>query len=158
MRGFDWRADYLKRDIVVVGAGRRHVVAEILRLIHCATAAHASGATGRTLAAAAQELHALRDDLGARALTGPVLGFPLPRGQAPFDIDLSPLLQILAAQLGLFAVYDDVMPLGGILVGAVASLEALAGCHRKIGDRLARGQVAHFGIASEIAEQNHFIY
>ena len=78
-----------ERDVVVLGERRgRHVLA----------APRSRPPRGASRAAAAQELHALRDDLGDVALVA-VLVVVLPGADRALDVDLAALLQVLAARL-----------------------------------------------------------
>src|SRR5690242_5458632 len=70
----------LEGNVIVVGPSRRHFHSEIVRLVHPGS----SRSRARTIAAAAEELHALRDNFRARPFAAAVLGFPLTRGKPSF--------------------------------------------------------------------------
>src|SRR5205823_3251139 len=95
--------------------------------------------------AAAEELHPLRDYLSAIALAAPVLGLVLASLQAALDIALPAFLEILPAELGLFAIDDYVMPVRPLLPGTLSVGVGIARGEREISHRLARGNVTHFG-------------
>src|SRR5258706_8145838 len=78
------------------------------------------GAAAHALARA-QHLHLVGDDF-RRVLVGPVLVLPLARLQAPFDVDLRALLQVLARDLGELAEERDAMPFRLLLHLAVLVL------------------------------------
>src|SRR5579875_539 len=99
--------DLLERDVVV---GRRREVGALLRARRHELVAAASGLA---VAAAAEELDAVGDDLDGLAL-GAVLCLPLAPAQLAVDPDRPALAQVLGAALGLVAEDGD-----GEVVGRV---------------------------------------
>ena len=81
-------------------------------------------AAAATLARAADQLHAVGDDLG-RVLLDAVLVGVLARLQAALDVDRAALLQVLAGDLRLASEEHDAMPLGALLLLAALVLPLL---------------------------------
>ena len=69
-----------------------------------------------------------------------------------------PFFQILLRDLSQLAPQNDAMPFGALLAFAGSVLERFIGRQREIGDGLAAGGVAGFGIAAESAYKNRFVY
>jgi hypothetical protein len=84
--------------------------------------------------AGAEHLHAVGHDLGG-VLVGAVLVLPLARLQAPLDVHLRALFQVLARDLGELPEEGDAVPLGLLLLLAVLVLPCLGGRDRHVGDR-----------------------
>ena len=76
---------------------------------------------------------------------------------AAFDIYLAAFFQILAGNFCQATEHTDIMPFGALLALPVAVFPVFAGGNRKIGHRVAAGQVAHFGVAPQVADKYHFI-
>ena len=94
-------------------------------------------------AAAAEQLHAVGDDLGRVALLA-FLVLPLARADAAFDVDRRALLQVFARDLGGLAEERDAMPLGVLLLLAALVLPRVGRGDADVGDRVAARQVARF--------------
>jgi hypothetical protein len=65
-------------------------------------------------------LDALGDDLGSIALAASVLGLIFARRDAPFDVNLPAFAEEPLARIGQPSKRDDPMPVGALLLGAVA--------------------------------------
>src|SRR4029079_2379874 len=121
-------------------------------------AAHAGAAATAAALTAAEHLEVLADDLGLVLLLAAVLVVPRARLDAPLDEDLLALGEVLAGDLGLLAVADDVVPLGLLLALTVAVLEPPAGGDAEVGHRLAGGQRADLGVAAQVADEDHLVH
>src|SRR4029077_6095236 len=97
-----------------------------------------------------------RDDLGRLALVA-FLVFPVARLDAPLDVDLAALAQVLAADLGEPRPGDDAVPLGAVLPVAVPVLEPLVGGDRERGDRLPALRIAELRGATYVAHDDDFV-
>src|SRR5882672_12253433 len=104
---------------------------------------------GGPLAAAAEHLHVLRDDLGGVTLL-PLLILPLPGLDATFDVDLAALGEVLAADLGELAEADHAVPLGGFLLRSALVRPALGGGHAQVRDRLPALGESHLRVRAEV--------
>src|SRR5581483_5919663 len=151
----------LERDVVVQVV---ELAAGLLRALRCARGgrllrlAHLLARAGVAHAlAAAEHLHAVGDDLGGGALL-PLLVLPLARAEAPFDVDLRALLQVLARDLREPAEEHHAVPLGALLLlAARLVLPRVGGRHRDVADRPALGVVAGLGVAAQIAHQDDLV-
>ena len=141
-----------------LGTARLVIVAARRRLIGPGRPARPP-ATVATAAVAApiEHLHFTRDHLGGVALLA-VLPLPGARLQAPFDIYLGALAQVLVADLRQAGEADHAVPIGAVapLVGG-AILPAVAGGDAEVGDRTLILGVADLGVAPQIADQNNFV-
>src|SRR5438445_1682486 len=155
------RAARLERNVVV------HVVELARRLLAGFALAGNSGFLGLVAALArariaralpaAEHLHAVGDDLGGGALL-PFLVLPLARAQGPFDIDLRPLLQVLARDLREPVEEHHAVPLGALLLlAARLVLPGVGGRDRDVGDRAPFRVVARLGVPPQIAYDNDLI-
>ena len=108
------------------------------------------------IARAADQLHAIGDDLG-RILFHAVLVGVLARLQAAFDVDRAALLQVFARDLGLASEQHDAVPLRALLLLAALVLPLLARRDVEVGDGFAAGGIARFRVAAEVAEQDHLV-
>ena len=109
-------------------------------------------------AAAPEELHVVRHDLGGVAVLA-VLVLPLPRPDAALDVDRRALLEVLARDLREARPEDDAVPLGLFLVlAALLVLPAEGRREADVGDRITVRHVAGFGVRAEVADQDHFVY
>src|SRR3546814_2194886 len=95
-------------------------------------------AAGRT----AKHLHFVGDDVGAVALY-PVLAGVLVGAQAAFDINLTPLLEVLTRNLGKAAEELHPMPFGAFLLLPLLVGPCLGGRHADGGDRRSSLAVLH---------------
>src|SRR5258706_537918 len=77
--------------------------------------AAAAGAGPFPARPAAEERHLVGDDLGHVALLAGGLVVPRARLQAPLDVDLPPLVEVLGAVLAGLAPNDDLVPFGAFL-------------------------------------------
>src|SRR5262249_5484243 len=109
------------------------------------------------VAAAAEHLEVVADDLGLVALLAAVAIFPGARLQASLDVHLLTLGEVLPGGLRLAPPHDDVVPLGLFLPVAVLVLPASAGGEREARDGLPVGGGADLGIAAQVADQDHFV-
>src|SRR5262249_57457948 len=101
--------------------------------------------------AAAEELDALRDDLGDVALVA-VLVVVLPGAHGALDEHLPALGEVLPAGLGLLPPHDHVVPLGALLALALVVGPDVAGRHREPPDRLTARREAYLRVAPDIAD------
>ena len=74
--------------------------------------------------------------------------------QTALDVNLAALLQIFAGNLSQSLPQHDVVPLGAVLPLAVFVFEAFVGGQRELRHGCAAGCEFHFGIFSQIADQN----
>src|SRR6266850_6108190 len=111
---------------------------------------------GRTIAAAAQHLDVLRDDLGREALL-PGLVLPLPGANPAFDEDLPALREVLADDLGLLPPHHDPVPLRGFLLLPALVGPALRGRDAQVRHGLPALGEAHLGVRAQIADQDHLV-
>src|SRR5439155_1291654 len=98
--------------------------------------------------AAAQELHALRDDLGDVAAVA-FLVVVLAGADCALDVDLPALGQVLAAGLRLLAPHHHVVPLGAFLALTLGVVPHLAGRERETRHRAAARRETHLRILPE---------
>src|SRR6266576_3275714 len=85
--------------------------------------------------------------------------FVVPRAglQAPFDVDLRALFQVLAGNLRHARPEHDVVPLGALLPLPRFVLVRLVGGERDLCDRGALRRVLHFRIFAQIADEDDFV-
>src|SRR5579884_398661 len=136
----------LERDVVV---GRSREVGALLRR----AGRHELVAAALAVAAAAEELDALGDDLDGLALRA-VLSLPLAPVEATVDRDRAALAQVLRAVLGLVAENRD--PEEVRLVDPVARLVSPPPVDRdaEIADGRAAGRVPQLGIPRQVPDQH----
>src|SRR5690242_10583244 len=141
----------LEGDVVV---GRGGEVGALLRRArgHELIAAAAAAEVPAAVAAAAQELDALGDDLDGLALRA-VLRLPLAPVEPAVDRDRASLAQVLRAALGLVA--EDRDPEVVRLVDPLARLVAPPSVDgdAEVADRSAAGRVAQLGVPRQVADQ-----
>src|SRR5207248_5480671 len=102
----------------------------------------ARGSRARPAAAAAEHLQIVADDLGRIALVS-LLILPLARVQAPLDVDLRALAQVLARDLREPPEERHAMPLGALLLLAGLLVpQAFARRHAPVRDRASGGHRA----------------
>src|SRR5581483_3057803 len=137
----------LERDVVV---GRRREVGALLRRPgrHELVAAEVA-----RLAATAEELDALGDDLDRLALAA-VLGLPLPPVEAAVDSDGAALREVLRAALRLVAEDGDAEVVG--LVDPLARLVAAPAVHRdaQAAHGSAARRVPQLGVARQVPDEH----
>src|SRR5882672_7226426 len=112
---------------------------------------------GCAFGAAAEHAKVVGDNFEAGALLA-FLVLPFAGLDAAFDEDERALLEILLRDLRLLAPDDDFVPLGALLLFAVAVFVGFVRGYGEIGDGLAAAGVARFGIASQTANENNFVY
>src|SRR5512139_430487 len=107
-------------------------------------------------AAPAQHLHAVAANFGGVFLDAFLVGV-LAGADRAFDVDLAALFQVLAAHFGGAPEEADSVPfcllyhLAGLVLVFVGSGDS------EVGDGLSARQVAHFGVAPQVADQNNFV-
>src|SRR5437868_13904763 len=117
----------------------------------------AHGSRARPAAATAEHLQIVADDLGRIAVVS-LLILPLARAQAPLDVDLRALAQVLARDLREPPEERHAMPLGALLLlAALLVAPAFAGRHAQVRDRGSGGHRAGLGIGPQVADENDFI-
>src|SRR5690606_23206957 len=153
----------LERYVVVgevvaeVGLGRRGRLAPLRFLPRRALAALATEAAAATaLAAPAEHLHLVGDDLGEELLDA-VLAGVLVVADLALDIDLRTLAQVLAGDLGQLAEEGHPVPLGVLLGVAVAVLAHRGGGQADLGDRHAALGVLGLGVVAQVADQDRLV-
>src|SRR5687768_2464896 len=114
-------------------------------------------AAATAAAAAAQHLHAVRDDLGG-VLVLAFLVLPLAGADAALDVDRRAFLEVLAGDLRELAEEGDAVPLGVLLRFSRLVLPLLGGRDADIGHRVAGRQIAGLRVPAEVADQYHFVY
>src|SRR5882672_3131742 len=129
-------------EVIAAGAGA------------CATT---GAGCGCAFGAAAEHSEVVGYDFEAGALLA-FLVLPLAGLDTAFDEDERALLEILLRDLRLLAPDDDFVPLGALLLFAVAVFVGFVRGYGEIGDGLAAAGVARFGIASQTANENNFVY
>src|SRR3954451_21828996 len=127
----------------IFARGRRRVV-------------RAAAALAAFLAATAEELHVVGDDLGDVALVA-FLVVVRAGLDATLDVDLAALREILGADLRALAPHDDAVPLGALLALSVLVVPALARREPQLADALPARRVPHVGISAEITDQNDLV-
>src|SRR2546421_5879596 len=143
----------LERDVVV--CGRRAEVGGLRRRRgrHELVAA----AAARVVAATAEELHRVGDDLDRLALRA-VLGLPLAPIEATVDTDRPALREIMRAALGLVSPDRDVevVRLVAPLAGGVVLLPRVDGDPELADGRPVRGR-PELGIAGQVADKDNTV-
>jgi hypothetical protein len=76
---------------------------------------------------------------------------------AAFDENQRTFFQILLGDFGLLAPDNNLVPLGALLAFAVAIFVGLVGGDGEIGDGLAAGSEAGFGVAAETTDEDDFV-
>src|SRR5690606_20425555 len=108
--------------------------------------------------AATQHLHLVGDDVGAVAVGAGVLVLPLAGLQTALDIHGPTLLEIFAGDFGQAVVEHDPVPLGFFAAFAGGLVFPLRGRgDGNVTDGGAVRAIAHFWVASQIADKNDFI-
>src|SRR5882672_8559300 len=122
-----------------------------------AAAARHAAAAAASAATAAEEHDLVALDLGGVALVA-VLIVPLTRLEAAFDVDLLALGQVLGQRFGDLPPEHHAMPLGFFLLLPRLVGPVLGGRHVEGRHGGASRCIAQLGIASEVADQNHFVH
>src|SRR5690606_34906717 len=104
-----------------------------------------------------EEADVVGDDLGGVALVA-VLVFPGARLDAPLDVGLAPLAQVLATQLAELSPGDDAVPLGALLLLPALVGPALARRQTELAHRVAARDVAQLGIGAEVSDQDDLVH
>src|SRR5881227_3441091 len=111
----------------------------------------------RPAGATAEHLQIVADDLGRIALVS-LLILPLARAQAPLDVDLRALAQVLARDLREPPEERHAMPLGALLLLAGLLVPpAFAGRHAQVRDRGSGGHRAGLGIGPQVSNDDDLI-
>src|SRR5690606_27626062 len=115
-------------------------------------------AAARTaLAAAAEHLHLVGDDVGGVALDA-VLAGVLVGTQRALDVDLAPLLEVFAGDLGQAAEELHPVPLGAFLhLPGLLVLPGFGGGHAERGDLAAALGVLDVGVVAEVADEDDLV-
>ncbi|TSE23023.1 hypothetical protein Taqua_01861 [Tepidimonas aquatica] len=112
---------------------------------------------GAAAFAAAQQLQLGGDDVHRVALDA-VLAGVLAVLQTAFHVDRAAFFQVLAGDLGQAVVEGDAVPLGVFDdFAGVAVFAPAGGGDADAGHRLAGGQVADFGVAATVADEDDFV-
>src|SRR5690606_7587438 len=119
----------------------------------------AAGAGGpvAALAAAAEHLHLVGDDLGDVALLA-VLAGELVVADRALDVDLAALAQVLAGDLAELAEQLDAVPFGALLDIALAVLAHAGGGQAERGHGHAALGVFHVGVIAQVAHQDDLVH
>src|SRR3954454_17310750 len=108
--------------------------------------------------ARAEHLHRIGHDLGAVAVLA-LLVLPLARADAPLDIDLRALLQVLARDFGQATEESNAVPFGCLLhFSARLVLPAIGGGEANVRNRVAARQILCLRVRTEITDQNYLVY
>src|SRR5690606_21615913 len=108
--------------------------------------------------ARAEQLHRLGDDLGGVAVL-PFLVLPLARLQTTFDVDRPALPQVFTGDFGEAVIEDDRVPLGFLALLARGAVFPVArGGDAYVADRAAARSESRFGIAPEVADEDHLVH
>src|SRR5437588_9466939 len=108
-------------------------------------------------AATAEHLQIVADDLGRIAVVS-LLILPLARAQAPLDIDLRALAQVLARDLREPPEERHAMPLGALLLlAALLVAPAFAGRDAQVRVRRSGGHRAGLGIGPQVSNDDDLI-
>src|SRR6059058_5884436 len=137
----------LERD-VVVGRGRE-VGAFLTR-----TRGHELVAAAVPIAAAAQELDAVGDDLHGLTLTRAVGRIPLAPVEPAVDADRTSFREVLRATLGLVSENGDVEVVRLVDPGARFVAAAAVHRHPQAANRRAAGGMPQFGVLRQVAYEN----
>src|SRR5437016_12694949 len=117
----------------------------------------AHGSRARPATATAEHLQIVADDLGRIALVS-LLILPLARAQAPLDVDLRALAQVLACDLREPPEERHAMPLGALLLLAgLLVAPAFAGRHAQVRDCGSGGHRAGLGIGPQVSNDDDLI-
>src|SRR5690606_6574235 len=106
-----------------------------------------------TLAASAEQLHLLGDDVGVVPLL-PVLAGDLLVADRAFDVDLATFADVLAGDLTQLAEQLDAVPFGALLYVAVAVLARTACRQSQRAHGQSRLGVLHFRIVAGVADED----
>src|SRR5580658_6486237 len=97
-----------------------------------------------------EKLHGECNNLGTVLLRPSLAGLPRSRPQAPLNVHLAALVQILCAGLSQLSEDDDVVPVDALLFLSLLIKEHVIGCDREACNRCATGwDVAQFRLLSE---------
>src|SRR5690606_10312743 len=153
----------VREGLVVARRRRRPLVTATAAATRFAAAGagRAIAATGAhrpvpALAATAEHLHLVGDDLGDVALLA-VLAGELVVADRAFDVDLAALAQVLGRDLAELAEERHAVPFGLFLGVAVAVLAHGGGGQADLGHGHAALGVSGFGIVAEIADKDHLV-
>src|SRR5690606_9076502 len=133
----------------ILAARRRRAALRALAALVAALAATAAGT-------AAEHLHLVGDDLGDVAVLS-VLAGELVVADRAFDIALRTLAQVLTGDLAELSEELHPVPLGALLLVAVAVLAHAGGGQANGGHGHAGLGVLGFGIVAEVADQDHLV-
>jgi hypothetical protein len=111
----------------------------------------------RAIGARSQHAHHVGDNLGGRTFLPVALVFPLPRLDAPLNVNQLPLFQVLLRDFSKLSPQHHPVPLRALLAFAGTVFESLVRRQSKIRHRLAAGSVAGFRITAESPNKNRFV-
>src|SRR5438874_7286411 len=110
----------------------------------------------RPTAPAPEHLQVVTDDLGRVALV-PLLVLPLACAQAPLDVDLRALAQVLAGDFRQAPEEGHAVPFGALLLlTGLLVAPALAGRDAQVRHGRGRGHGACLGVGAQVADENDF--
>src|SRR4051795_12633686 len=143
----------LERD-VVVGRGR-----EVGAFLPRARGHElvAASAAALTVAAAAQELDAVGDDLHGLPLAGAVGRLPFAPVEPAVDADRPSFREVLRATLGLVAEDGDVEVVRLVDPGTRFVAPAAVDCHPQAANRRTAGGMPQLGVLRQVAYENHAV-
>src|SRR5690606_9920551 len=154
----------VREGLVVARRRRRPLVTATAAATRFAAAGagRAIAATGAhrpvpALAATAEHLHLVGDDLGDVALLA-VLAGELVVADRAFDVDLAALAQVLAGDLAELAEQLDAVPFGALLGVAVTVLAHAGGGQAERGHGHAALGVLHVGVIAQVAHQDDLVH
>src|SRR5690349_2079129 len=143
-------------EVVAGGAGGA------LRALRCTTARHSGACTAFRIAATAATEHDELAHVDLRRIPRlPVLVLPLTVLDAPFDVDLVTLLDVLLDDVGQLRTLgipnDAAMPLRLFLTVALRGIPRAARRQREAGDAVSAVRRSNLGIRAEISDQGDLV-
>jgi len=148
----------LEGDVFVVDFGAGRIVDVAAGLVEVVgTAATGADAGGHAFAAATEHSEIVGDNFETGSFL-PFLVLPFAGLDATFDEDERTFLQILLSDFGLLTPNNNFVPLGALLALTVTVFVGFVGGNGKISDGLTAGGETRFGIATETAHEDHFVY
>src|SRR6185436_4423181 len=102
-------------------------------------------------ASPAEQLHAVGDDFGRKALL-PFLVLPFARADAAFDVAGRTFFQILTGDFGELAEERDAVPFGVLLLLAAFVFPGIRRRDPYVGDCVTTRQIACFRICAQVAD------